>query len=45
MATHQISKHTINLKQEEFSTSLLLKNILREHWQLRQTYAQKLTQY
>lgn len=29
MATHQISKHTINLKQKEFSISLLLKNILK----------------
>ena len=29
MATHQISKHTMNLKREEFSTSVLLKNILK----------------
>lgn len=29
MATHDISKHTINLKQEEFSTPFLLQNILK----------------
>lgn len=30
MATHRFSKHTINLKQEEFSTTFLLKNIVKE---------------
>lgn len=29
MATHQISKHTMSLKWEKFSTSDLLKNILK----------------
>lgn len=30
MATHRLSKHIINLKQEEFSIAFLLKNTVKE---------------